>query len=134
MVFTNNEQRATNNDMRSHKDLDVWRAAIDLARDIYELTRTYPKDEQYGMVSQMRRSAVSFASNIAEGAARQSKKEFIQFLYVAVGSASELDTQIEISKVAKLVDAKRLDAVQTQLTRVIMMLRGLIRALKAPTE
>lgn len=102
--------------MRSHKDLDVWRAAIDLARDTYELTKTYPKDEQYGMVGQMRRSAISIASNVAEGAARQGKKEFIQFLYVAVGSASELDTQIEISKVAKLVDAKRLDAVQAQLT------------------
>ena len=82
----------------------------------------------------MRRSAVSIASNVAGGAARQGKKEFIQFLYVAVGSASELDTQIEISKVAKLVDSKPLDAVQIQLTRVIMMLRGLIRALKTSTE
>jgi len=120
--------------MRSHKDLDVWRAAIDVARDIYELTKAYPKEERYGMVSQMRRSAVSIASNVAEGAARQGKKEFIQFLYVAVGSASELDTQIEISKVAKLVDAGRLDAVQTQVTRVTMMLRGLIRALRPSTE
>jgi len=120
--------------MRSHKDLDVWRAAIDQAQEIYELTKAYPKEEQYGMVSQMRRSAVSIASNVAEGAARQGKKEFIQFLYVAVGSASELDTQLEISKAAKLMDAKRLDAAQTHLTRVTMMLRGLIRALKASTE
>ncbi len=129
---TNHEPRPTT--LKSHKDLDVWRAAIDLARDIYELTKTYPKEEQYGMVSQMRRSAVSIASNVAEGAARQGKKEFIQFLYVAVGSASELDTQIEISKVAKLVDTGRLDVVQAQVTRVTMMLRGLIRALKASTE
>ena len=120
--------------MRSHKDLDVWRAAIDLAREIYELTRAYPKDEQYGIVSQMRRSAVSIASNVAEGAARQGKKEFIQFLYVAVGSASELDTQIEISKVTGLGNPKTLSDVQERLTRVIMLLRGLIRALKASTE
>ncbi len=116
--------------MKSHKDLDVWRAAIDMARDIYELTQAYPKEEQYGIISQMRRSAVSIASNIAEGAARQGTKEFIQFLYVAVGSANELDTQIEISKTVNMVDAARLNAVQDRLTRVTMMLRGLIRALK----
>ncbi len=79
----------------------------------------------------MRRSAVSIASNIAEGAARQGKKEFVQFLYIAVGSANELDTQLEISKVAKLVEAERLNAAQDRLTRVTMMLRGLIRSLKA---
>jgi four helix bundle protein len=116
--------------VKSHKDLDVWRAAIDMARDIYELTKAYPKEEQYGIISQMRRSAVSIASNIAEGAARQGTKEFVQFLYVAVGSATELDTQLEISKVAKLADAGRLDAVQAQVTRITMMLRGLIRSLK----
>jgi len=120
--------------LKSHKDLDVWRAAIDMARDIYELTKAYPKEEQYGIIGQMRRSAVSIASNIAEGAARQSKKEFIHFLYVAVGSASELDTQIEISKAAGLGDAIILSDAQERLTRVIMLLRGLIRALKAGSE
>ena len=117
--------------MKSHKDLDVWCAAIDMARDIYELTRAYPKEEQYGMISQMRRSAVSIASNIAEGTARQGTKEFVQFLYVAVGSATELDTQLEISKATRMADGKRLDAVQVQVTRITMMLRGLIRSLKA---
>ncbi len=117
--------------MKSHKELEVWRASIDLARDVYGLTQAYPKEEQYGMVAQMRRSAVSIASNIAEGAARQGTKEFIQFLFIAVGSANELDTQIEISKAIKMGAAERLDAVQAQVTRVTMMLRGLIRALKA---
>ena len=117
--------------MKSHKDLEVWRASIDLARDVYEVTREYPKEEQYGIVAQMRRSAVSIGSNIAEGAARQGTKEFVQFLYIAVGSATELDTQIEISKATRMVDSRRLDAVQALITRVTMMLRGLIRALKA---
>lgn len=120
--------------MKSHKDLDVWRAAIDMARDIYELTKAYPKEEQYGIISQMRRSAVSIASNIAEGAARQGKKEFVQFLYVAVGSANELDTQLEISKVVKLAEMERLDAVQAQVTRITMMLRGLIRSIRTNDE
>ena len=98
--------------MKSHKDLDVWRAAIDMARDIYELTKSYPKEEQFGIISQMRRSAVSIASNIAEGAARHATKEFVQFLYIAVGSATELDTQLEISKAVKMAEPERLDAVQ----------------------
>lgn len=78
----------------------------------------------------MRRRAVSFASNIAEGAARQGTKEFVQFFYVAIGSANELDTQLEISKVVKMAEIERLDAVQAQVTRITMMLRGLIRSLK----
>jgi len=120
--------------LKSHKDLDVWRAAIDLARDVYELTKTYPKEEQFGIISQMRRSAVSIASNIAEGAARQGTKEFVQFLYIAVGSANELDTQLEISKATTMAKAEPLNAVQEQVTRVIMLLHGLIRALKARSE
>ncbi len=78
--------------MKTHKDLEVWKQAIELSKQVYELTRTYPKEEMFGLVSQMRRAAVSIASNIAEGAARQCNKEFVQFLYIAVGSASELDT------------------------------------------
>ena len=120
--------------MKSHKDLDVWRAAIDMARDIYELTKSYPKEEQFGIISQMRRSAVSIASNIAEGAARHATKEFVQFLYIAVGSATELDTQLEISKAVKMAEPERLDAVQAQVTRITMMLRGLIRSLNTKHE
>ena len=71
------------------------------------------------------------ASNIAEGAARQGTKEYVQFLYVAVGSPMELDTQLEISKAIKVTEAKRLEIIQAQVTRITMMLRGLIRSLKA---
>lgn len=84
--------------MSTHKDLDVWRDSVALTKAIYLVTESFPKEEMYGLVSQMRRSAVSIPSNIAEGAARQGGKEFIQFLYMALGSASELDTQLEISK------------------------------------
>ncbi|MGH9202564.1 MAG: four helix bundle protein, partial [Vicinamibacterales bacterium] len=76
--------------MRSHKDLDAWRVAVDLAQQIYEVTRAFPKEEQFGLSAQMRRAAVSIPSNIAEGAARQGSKEFAQFLFFALGSASEL--------------------------------------------
>jgi four helix bundle protein len=116
--------------MKTHRDLEVWQAAIDLARDVYETTRRYPDDERYGLVSQMRRCAVSIPSNIAEGAARQGKKELLQFLYVALGSLSELDTQIEISKATGIADARELERLQHAVTRVKMMTNGLIRSLK----
>ena len=116
--------------MKTHRDLDVWRTAIDLAKEIYEVTRHYPKEEVFGLVAQMRRCAVSIPSNIAEGAARNSRKEFLQFLHIALGSAAELDTQIELCRVIGIGDVSALSEVQDRVTRVKMMLNGLIRSLK----
>lgn len=82
---------------RAHKQLDVWKEAVALATDVYKLTETFPKAEIYGLTSQKRRATVSVSSNIAEGAARFSTKEFSQFLNIAGSSLSELDTQIEIA-------------------------------------
>jgi len=82
----------------THKDLDVWKKSIDLVVTIYELSRNYPDSEKYGLTSQMRRSAVSVPSNIAEGAGRNSTKEFLRFLSIAQGSLSELETQVIISQ------------------------------------
>jgi len=76
-----------------HKDLDVWKRSMDLVQLIYEYTKLFPKEEMYGLTSQMRRAAVSIPSNIAEGAARKGDKEFIQFLMLSLGSLSELETQ-----------------------------------------
>ena len=82
---------------RPHEKLDAWREAMKLVRTVYTSTRTFPKEELFGLVSQMRRAAVSVPSNIAEGAARTSRKEFAQFLNIAKGSLSELETQLLIS-------------------------------------
>ena len=84
--------------MLTHKDLDIWKLGIELVEEIYEITNRFPKDEVYGLTSQMRRATVSIPSNIAEGAAINSKREFNQFLYVALGSLAELETQIIISE------------------------------------
>ena len=86
------------NKTNTHKDLDVWKLGIELVKDIYILTKNFPKNEQFGMVAQMRRCAVSIPSNIAEGAARNSRKEYLQFLYISLGSMSELETQLIISE------------------------------------
>lgn len=91
--------------MKRHnfRKLSIWQKAIDLATIIYEVTQHYPKQEMYGIVSQMGRSTVSISSNIAEGAGRKSKKEFSQFLRIAYGSVCELETQLIISRNLKMI-------------------------------
>lgn len=116
--------------MKSHKDLDVWKLAVELATDIYHLTKKFPKAELYGMTSQMRRSSCSIASNIAEGAARQKGREFNQFLHYAMGSAAELDTHLEISMRVDLASIPELKGLQDKATRIGQMLRGLTRSLR----
>ena len=107
--------------MKTHKDLDVWNKAMDFAEKIYSLTTQFPKEEQYGLVSQIRRSAISIPSNIAEGAARNSNKEFMQFLYIAMGSLSEIETQILLAKKLKLLNEdtalKDLDSIKKNVIR-----------------
>ena len=117
--------------MKSHKDLDVWRLAVDLATDVYEVTKTFPKEERYGMVTQMRRCAVSIASNIAEGAARHGSKEFLQFIHISLGSASELDTQLEIAMRVNLTGLESLQKLQATVIRINQMLRGLARSIRS---
>ena len=82
----------------NHKDLDVWKESVDFVTEIYKLIQNFPQSEQYGLSSQIKRSAISIPANIAEVCARQSDKETIQFLYVAVGSIAELETELLIAQ------------------------------------
>ena len=79
--------------MKTHKDLDAWKGAMDLVETIYKFTLSFPSDEIFGLTSQIKRAAVSIPSNRAEGAGRKSDKEFIQFLHIALGTLSEVETQ-----------------------------------------
>ena len=108
----------------------MWRRAIQLVKRIYLITKDFPKEEIYGLSSQMRRAAVSIPSNIAEGKTRQSKNEYIQFLYIALGSASELETQIIISKELGYINAKVEDGFLEDLDHISRMLRNLIKSLR----
>jgi four helix bundle protein len=81
----------------NHKDLDIWKMGLDIVERIYQITVKFPKDEQFGLTAQMRRAAVSIPSNIAEGAARNSKREFLQYQYISLGSLSEVETQLLIA-------------------------------------
>ena len=87
-------------DIKTHKDLLVWQKSIDLVLFIYELTKRYPKEELYAITNQTRRSVTSIPANIAEGSGRRGKSEFIQFLHIALGSASELETFLIIAQKA----------------------------------
>lgn len=82
----------------THKDLEVWKLSMDLVEHIYKLMKKLPEDEKYGLISQIKRSSISIPSNIAEGAARGTTKEFIRFLDIATGSLSELETQLELTE------------------------------------
>lgn len=116
--------------MKSHKDLNVWNRSIDLVTTIYKETKDFPKEETYGLVSQMRRAAISISSNLAEGASRQSKKEFRQFLYIASGSVSELDTQLIICNKLDLIRDERFRNISDELTQIKKMLFGLLNSIK----
>ena len=115
-------------EIRNHKDLEVWKKSMDLVSNIYKITDSFPNKELYGLTNQIRRSAVSVPSNIAEGAARNSKKEFIQFLYIALGSLSEFETQIIIAH--RLEYLNNLDTLLEDLKFVQKLINGLIYYLK----
>lgn len=116
--------------IKPHKKLDVWNKSIDLTVDIYKLSESFPKSEVYGLTGQMRRAAVSVASNIAEGAARQTKKEFINFLHMAQGSVSELDTQLVIASKLGYFSEGIHGEIESRLETISKMLTGLIKSLK----
>lgn len=118
-----------NKKISSYKDLLVWQKALELSVEIYNLTENFPKEEIYGLTSQIRRAAVSIPSNIAEGRYRGSKKDFSQFLRIAYASGAELETQLEIAK--KLTKTKSLDykKVDSLLLEVMKMLNVIIRNL-----
>ena len=111
-----------------HKDLDVWKAGIELVLEIYNATKNFPKDEVYGLTSQLRRAATSIPSNIAEGAARNSDKEFVQFLYIALGSLAEVETQVIITD--KLGYLSGSGDILKKALSIKKMLLGLIKHLK----
>ena len=116
---------------RSYKDLVVWQKGIALAKLVYQLTRNFPSEEKFGRVAQMRRAAVSIPSNIAEGQARHTTGEFIQFISHAEGSVAELDTQLILSielKLCRDVGAKAAFEMIAELRRMLNVLRRKLAA------
>jgi len=117
---------------RSYRDLIVWKKSIALVGTIYSSTRSFPKEEMYGMTSQIRRAGVSIPANIAEGQARNSKGEFRQFLGIAQGSLAELETLLEISKNLGYLTSSNAEATLNVCEEIGKLLAGLKNSLHAP--
>lgn len=115
---------------KPHQKLDVWKRAINFVEQIYKITSSFPSDERFGLTSQMRRAAVSIPSNVAEGAARNSYKEFINFLHISQGSIAELETQLIISKNLLFLEPQTEEALLKELVEISRMIIGLQKSLR----
>ena len=114
----------------NYKDLNVWQKGIDIVDTIYELTNHFPSQEKFGLFVQMRRSAVSIPANIAEGFMRSHRKEYVHFLYIALGSGAELETQVIISQRRNYLHLSEMKSLQERLDHLSRMLRSLIGKLQ----
>ena len=117
-------------DKRPHERLDVWNNSVEFVTNVYKLTRGFPDSEKYGLTSQLRRASVSIPTNIAEGASRKTRKEYVQFLYIARGSLSELETLLHISEQLNFVEKPTYDALRSKTEFLGKKLTALINALK----
>ena len=111
-----------------YRDLIVWHRAVELTVSVYKITEEFPQSEIYGLTAQMRRSAVSIPSNIAEGSKRGSRKDFTHFLRIALGSGAELETQVEIAKRLVYAEPSAFAEVEGLLTECMKMLSGMLRS------
>ena len=116
--------------LRNYKDLKVWQRSYQLCIEIYRITKGFPKEETYGLASQIRRAAVSVPSNIAEGYGRKTTPEYIRFLYIAYGSNCELETQTLLSGDLGYIEARELKKLQDGIGEVERMLKALIKSLE----
>ncbi len=116
--------------VRNYRELKVWQAAMDLAERCYLVTKGFPKDELFGMTSQIRRAAVSVPANIAEGQGRRSRKEFLHFLSTARGSLMELETHLILCQLVGLLEAQDVEALLSLADEISRMLSGLRRSLE----
>ncbi len=122
--------RAVNEELKSYRDLDVWKKAMELVVECYRHTERFPKSETFGLSSQLQRAAVSIAANIAEGRARQHTKEFLQHLSIAYGSLAELETHIQIAERLNYFDAGHCNHLLDKAAIVGRMLNGLRKSLE----
>ncbi|EFK96660.1 23S rRNA-associated protein [sediment metagenome] len=126
-----NTERLNESMIKDFKDLEVWQRGIELVKNVYTSSQRFPKEEMYGLVNQMRRAAISVVSNIAEGKARQTKNEYIQFLHIALGSAAELETQVIVSNKLGYMENNCIQMLLEEINHVTRMIRKLIRSLRS---
>jgi four helix bundle protein len=116
--------------MSNYKKLDVWKLSIEIVKEVYTLTKSYPSDERYGLISQTNRAVVSIPSNLAEGFGRNSIKDTIHFLYISRGSAYEVETLLNIAFAIKILNEESYNKVNEILERVLKVINGYINYLE----
>jgi four helix bundle protein len=116
--------------MTNYKKLEVWTLSMEVVREIYSLTKLYPNDERYGLISQTNRAAVSIPSNIAEGLGRNYKKDTIQFLHISRGSAYEVETLLNIALMINIIDVETYNRIIIKLESSIRLMNGFIKYLE----
>lgn len=120
--------------MKTHKELDVWQKSMKFVTTIYKQTQTFPGDEKYGLTNQIRRSAISVPSNIAEGAGRETLSENLRFLFIARGSLTELDTQLLIAKNLGYLSLENFEEMNNEIIVIGKKLNNLINYFKTKTN
>lgn len=115
--------------MHNFKELNIWKKAVDLAVTTYQLSKDFPKEEKFGLTSQMTRCSISISSNIAEGAGRNTNKDFNNFLSIALGSSFELETQLIIANKIGFIDEEKFKSISSELLEVQKMINGFKRKL-----
>ena len=116
--------------LKNYKDLKVWKKSYELCLEIYRITAKFPKEERYGLTSQIRRSVVSIPSNIAEGYGRKTTRDYIRMLYISYGSVCELETQILLAGDLDLIEKGELGTLKKDIAEIERMLKALIKSLE----
>ncbi|MFI5194902.1 MAG: four helix bundle protein [Chitinophagales bacterium] len=116
--------------MLSYKKLDAWIYSMDIVKEIYQITKKYPKEEMFGLTSQTKRAAVSIPCNIAEGLGRNFKKDSIQFLHISRGSAYEIETLLSVAVMVQIIDQETYNRLNQMLEKSIRLINGLIHYLE----
>ena len=120
--------------MLSYKKLDAWTYSMEIVKEIYRLTKAYPKDEMFGLTSQTKRAAVSIPSNIAEGLGRNFKKDSIQFLHISRGSAYEIETLLSVAVMVQIIDQEAYNRLNPMVEKSVRLINGLIKYLEEDTN
>lgn len=116
--------------MNNYENLKIWQKSISVAKNIYQLTASFPNEERFGLIAQMRRSSVSIASNIAEGAGRGTDKDFRRFLDISYGSLSELDTQLHIARMLEFCSMEDYENLKNEIQEIQKMIYSLIKTFR----
>ncbi|CAM4041270.1 four helix bundle protein [Flavobacterium antarcticum] len=117
--------------MHNYKELEIWKASLTICTPIYRLTKTFPDDEKFGLISQIRRAAVSVPSNIAEGSSRNSDKDFVRFLEYSLGSCREIETQILIAQDLEYASPDTVAVLLKEIYRIMVMINNFIKKLRS---